>query len=326
MKIFQEESKAVVQLVTKTVVFFMLVGTCLNTKAKPQKNFDINETAKNEIINYCARDVVDPFFLKETAATEYRYNKSDYIGGGAVSYFGVSSHNHPLGHPEYAEIEKSFYAFRPTHVLFEGTTIGRGITINSPRDSAIEDRYEVGLTIWLGLRAQVAVSGWDSELAETIADLNQYYPPRLVQGFYTLRFVSAEKDLGGHTGAALERRAVWKMKMLAEFARSEGIDYPMRTLEDLEKATKEVNPTITWSQVRNNWFNPFNWTKGQPWELYNFINRRENLFRNRVAYEKIARLVVDGKRVFIVAGRTHVPQHQPALDCVAKELAKRANG
>jgi hypothetical protein len=127
--------------------------------ANEKNNPNLIELKKQEIINFCAKQVVDSFRLKETPDTKYQYDKTGFVGGGAISYFGVSSHNHPLRRPEYAQIEKTFLDFKPSHVFFEGSFLGARITKDSSKDAEILYRYEMGLTIWLGLQTNAVVAG-----------------------------------------------------------------------------------------------------------------------------------------------------------------------
>lgn len=234
----------------------------------------------------------------------------DLVGptGGALVYIGTT-HPSSASSPEYDAIIRAYRQFRPTAVFFEGCCLVRAESEDSAR--AI---HETALVQHLATRDGIRpVSLEPSEISLRLALLEDF-PTLDVQLFYLLRDIAQERERRDAHGAVLRRRAEWYLT--EQLNMSDALPtWPLRTLDDVDRALQARWPGYSWGSIPLDWFTPYVNADSVGPPLFHEINRLENKHRNATMYARLAAATLRGERVFAAVGRSHVALQADALRC-----------
>lgn len=206
-------------------------------------------------------------------------------GNGALVFYGAHHANDPA-HPQLADIERRWSAFKPTVALHEGRS--RGFFI-SPLFDRLEGKGEPKMVHELARRDRVPMYTLEPAYAAEVAQLIGTYTPEQVALFFFTRVYWGESG-----GKANERLA---KHLLAKRTDVEGLRGALRTLDDVDRIWKrDFAGHGDWRTL-----------KGEPDGTY--LGDIADASR-RVRGEHMARTIVDlvrrGERVFAVVGSGNV--------------------
>ncbi len=231
--------------------------------------------------------------------------------GGRLFYYGAR-HSADAADPQLDEIERAWNAVKPTLAFYEGP--------NRPapasREEAIRQTGESGFVRYLAARDGVALASLEPSPQEESEYVSKQYPADQVELFYVLREAARLRERRGLKGEEL-KQAVGKL--LERVAAMAGGKAAFTTLEGLDAAYRRYWTTpADWGDAPQDWFDPLK-TSGQTGGRFtNDINRLSSEYRNLHMYAALSRAALEGKRVFAVVGRNHVPLQAAALRCALK--------
>lgn len=257
----------------------------------------------------CAREIVDYAQWTEAAAQQW-----DYRGEGVVMI--GAEHLRDPGHPQFAHIEAVFTATRPTLVLYEGPDRG----IGSDAADTIRTRGESGYARYLAAGAGAKVASFEPSPAEQFEMLARRFPADQVLLFFTLREISRLRDRENLSGAALDATVA---ALLGKLGGMMSVALPFSDIAGLDAATRRYWPERDWRTLPADWFSPLADDARNGSIFTAAINRAVSDDRNHHIFGLILEAIGKGERVFVVAGRNHVPMVAPALDCMIAAPSKR---
>lgn len=271
--------------------------------AARQKGAEVNavERCAEGLVRYADWPALkDPAFSLELAAAS----------GGRLRYFGAA-HSADPADAQFAEIEKAWDALKPTVAFYEGPNR----PVAPTPEETIRQAGESGFVRFLAKRDGVAFLTLEPSPQEEAAFVSKKYPAEQVMLFYVLRETARlrerrklpEAELKAAVASLLEKAS--KMTGLAAFT----------TLEGLEAAYRRHWTTpANWWEAPQQWFDPLESSQETGGLFTNDINRLSSEYRNLHMYTALASAALEGKRVFAVVGRNHVPMQAPALRCAVK--------
>ena len=212
-------------------------------------------------------------------------------GDGALFYYGAR-HTFDPEDPQIAEIEAAWTRFRPDIAFNEG-----GFPpYQKTRDDAVTKGGESSLVRFLAMRDDVPTTTLDPLRAEEVAALASRFTREKVKTFLLLR--SANHFIDRHGAEKVDDEI---SRVLAIHDQTPGLRGTPRTVE-------EFRALVDLSSVRREWFDP---AKTGTW--FNDISRASSDYRDRHMVDFLTRHARDGRRVFAVAGGSHVFMQEPAL-------------
>lgn len=260
----------------------------------------------------CAMSVMDPAEWELSQSEDWVIELEGVNSGASLKYIGAR-HKQPKTHEQYGKIARGFHALNPTIVFHEGSANYKAKSV----DDAISRGGEIGYLQFLAKSNGIPFYSMDLNLVERIRALVQEYDAREVQLFIVLRYIAGQVNQG-FTGAALERRALWKAKQVKSIGAQIGINFPIDNLTTLQFGVNQYWPELKWFEVRPEWFTPLNRPGAGKAIIFHEINQAEGRARNREMYASIGAAYLAGERVFAVVGRNHVPLQRPALKCLER--------
>jgi len=218
---------------------------------------------------------------------------------GKLLYYGAF-HSVNLQHPQFAEIEQRWTAFRPTLALCEGSMW----PLEATRDEAIRKHGEQGLLRFLAARDSVPIKCIE--------------PPRLVRAKYLRKYFSAEQVkiylilLQARINQTLERDPndlSDARRFLVIMQKFKSFRFPPHKLADVEEIVSRLFPELKdWRTISDDYF--YNVEKGK---FLPRIHRKLMDYRDQHMLQKLFKELGKGHRVFAVVGRSHVVMQEPVL-------------
>ncbi len=215
------------------------------------------------------------------------------------------------GDPQFAEIEKAWDALKPTVAFYEGPNR----PVAGSAEETIRQAGESGFVRFLAKRDGVTFLTLEPSPQEEAAFVSKKYPAEQVMLFYVLRETARlrerrklpEAELKAAVAGLLEKAS--KMTGLAAFTTLEGLEAAYR---------RHWTAPANWWEAPQQWFDPLKSSQETGGLFTNDINRLSSEYRNLHMYTALAYAALEGKRVFAVVGRNHVPMQAQALRCAVK--------
>ena len=220
---------------------------------------------------------------------------------GELFYFGAE-HSACPQHPQMTQIEEAWSSFKPDIAFSEG-----GVWPLMPtRDEAISNFGEGGLLRFLAARDSVPIFSLEPSRVEEVLKLRREFDPEAIKLFYVLRQVMQYRRGKVYDEADLDAYAT---EVLHVFSRVAGMDSPPQNLAEFEMACPRRFPHLRdWRQSPSDWFDPL-----ADVSITNRISRAVGRIRDVHMVKLLAEEVQQGRRVFAVAGYTHVVMQEKAL-------------
>jgi hypothetical protein len=212
-------------------------------------------------------------------------------GDGALFYYGAR-HTFDAEDPQIAQIEAEWTRFRPDIAFNEGGSP----PFQKTRDDAVSKGGESSFVRYLAMRDDVPTTTLDPSRAEEVAALATRFSREKVKTYFLVR--GAMQFIERH---GTERVDDEINRILAIYDATPGLRGSPRTVE-------ELRAIFDLSAVQREWFDP---AKTGTW--MNDISRASSDYRDQHMVEFLTRHARDGRRVFAVAGGSHVFMQEPAL-------------
>ena len=236
---------------------------------------------------YAAREHVVPYVIDIT-----------HHSGGRLVYVGSRHLNDPE-HLELKLIETLWGQVVPELALNEG---GDPPSLDD-REAAIRKFGEPGLVRHLAKRDGVPVRSFDPSWAEEVAELGSSFDCESLRLFYAFRQASHHNRNRVEPIEDLMKRVFAMLDSIPE------LRCGPRTLDGLRAEYAERFPGRDGLEsIAPEWFDP---VRHDHW--LNEIARASSELRDRYIIEELTRPVLEGKRVFAVAGASHVVMQEELI-------------
>jgi hypothetical protein len=224
----------------------------------------------------------------------FPYVASISKAGGHLVYFG-SEHTRDPANPQLRQIEREFQRTKPDLVFVEG-----GSPPVLPSDNEAVRRFgEMGWVTQLAARRGITAESLDPPFSREIAQLRPQFPEEQLKLFYALRQIPHFRP-----ELPVERQAKWWLDQLS----IQGLNCAPHTVEELKFAAGRMLPGIQWDKPGATLFDPTR-TDGPT----NAIARASMNVRDEFMLKKIGAALASGRRVFAIAGGSHVIRQERAL-------------
>jgi hypothetical protein len=243
----------------------------------------------------------NPLFLLELPANS----------GGKLFYYGAA-HSTDLNHKQFREIEEAWTKTKPEIAFYEGPNR----PIFDSRDETIQKTGESGFVRFLAKRDNVPFVTLEPSPTEEFKFIQQKYSFEQTMLFFILRETARLRERQNLPEDKLKQAV---SQLLQRARKIEGLENIPADLSEIEAAYKRYWTTpANWWEAPQAWFDPLKKSKDTGGIFTNEINKRSSEFRNLYMYQSLAKKVLEGKRVFAVVGRNHVPMQALALKCALK--------
>ena len=233
-------------------------------------------------------------------------------GRGRLIYFGAR-HAYEPNDPQLAQIERLWATFKPEAAFFEGADPESMPPAVKSRE---EVRGESGLVLFLAARDGLPVRTLEPPRGDEVALLLKRYSPEEVKVFYVLRQIPQFRS-GTHT----ESIETYAENVLGWLSSGPELKGAPRSVAELKSSSARLFPQLAdWRDVPQAWFDP---VPAPPPTYLNDVSRRLSELRDRHMLTLLSGQVAQGKRVFAVAGASHVVMQERALRAALK--ARRQN-
>lgn len=231
--------------------------------------------------------------------------------GGRLYYFGAEHVTDPAN-PQFEAIERAWNTLRPTVAYYEGPNRPLAET----RDETIKQTGESGFLRFLAKRDGVPIASLEPSPLEEAAHIMRKFPAEQVMLFYVLRETARLRERRKLPEAELKAAVA---QLLERVSKMKGFEGAFTNLDELERAYRKYwTSPANWWEAPQQWFAPGKSSKETGGIFTNDINTMSSEYRNRHMYRSLAGATLEGKRVFAVVGRNHVPMQIPALRCAIK--------
>jgi len=231
--------------------------------------------------------------------------------GGRLVYVG-SRHSIDPTAPQFGEFEKAWNDFKPTMAFFEGG----GHSVEATRDESIVKDAESGLVRFLAARDKVPATSLEPKRQDEVDYLLTKFSAEQVKLFYVLRVIQEERVTYKRPEAELKARLA---SVLDRFSKFKGLDAVVRNAGEFEAAYRRYwNSSGNWWEAPAAWFDPRSSSSQTGGVFTNEVNQESSSFRNLNMYTVLAKATLEGKKVFAIVGRDHIPMQEPALRCALK--------
>lgn len=231
--------------------------------------------------------------------------------GGRLSYFGAEHATDPAL-AQFAEIERAWNALKPTVAYYEGPNRPLAET----KDETIRQTGESGFVRFLAKRDGVPVVSLEPSPADEAAHVMRKFSPEQVFLFYVLRETARLRERRKLPEAELKAAVA---QLLERAAQMKGFEGAFTNVAGLETAYRKYwTSPANWWEAPQAWFDPGKSSKETGGIFTNDINTMSSEYRDLHMYRSLAGATLEGKRVFAVVGRNHVPMQAPALRCAIK--------
>lgn len=224
-----------------------------------------------------------------------------------LEYMGVEHTTDPA-HPQLAEMERRWNAFKPTVAYFEGPKR----PLPATRDEVVRLTGESGFVRYLAARDNVPVVSLEPSPADELAYVSQRFSAEQVALFYTLREAARLRE---RQKQSPEQIAAKIDEMLAKIAAMPGFTSPFHASADVAKAyARYWTSPANWWDAPQAWFDPLKPSSATGGIFTNEINAASSHFRNVHMVAKLIAAAKQGK-TFAAVGRNHVIAQGAALRC-----------
>jgi hypothetical protein len=286
----------------KHLAFILLLSAPISALAQQQQQQpsrpEFDSRCSHRLIPYADWPRVEkPNFLLDLATSR-----------GRIYYFGAEHLTDP-SHPQFAEIEKAWSAVSPTVAFYEGPNR----PIAATGEETIKQAGESGYVRFLATRDGVPFLSLEPSPQDEAAYIMKRYPAEQVLLFYVLRETSRLRDRQKLSEADLKKAVAQLLERVSKLKGAEGV---IPNIDALDTAYKKYwSEPAQWWQAPTNWFDPAKSSAETGGKFTNEINRASSEYRNLHMYHTLAGAALEGKKVFAVVGRNHVPMQEKALRC-----------
>lgn len=231
--------------------------------------------------------------------------------GGRLYYFGAEHATDPA-HAQFAEIERAWNALKPAVAYYEGPNR----PVAETKDETIRQTGESGFVRFLAKRDGVPFVSLEPSPVEEAAHVSRKFTPEQVMLFYVLRETARLRERRKLPEAELKAAVA---QLIERAAKMKGFEGAFTDVAGLETAYRKYwTSPANWWEAPQAWFDPLKSSKETGGIFTNDINAMSSEFRNLHMYRALAGATLEGKRVFAVVGRNHVPMQTPALRCAIR--------
>jgi hypothetical protein len=232
-------------------------------------------------------------------------------GGGRLYYFGAE-HSADPAHAQFAEIERAWDALKPSVAFYEGPNR----PISETKDETIRQTGESGFVRYLAKRDGVPVVSLEPSPADEAAYVMRKFSAEQVMLFYVLRETARLRERRKLPEAELKAAVA---QLLERASKMKGFEGAFTDVAGLETAYRKYwTSPANWWEAPQAWFAPGKSSQETGGIFTNDINTLSSEYRDLHMYKSLAGATLEGKRVFAVVGRNHVPMQSPALRCAIK--------
>lgn len=233
-------------------------------------------------------------------------------GGGQLLYLGAR-HSLDPSDPEFADFEKAWNNFKPTIAFYEGGAVSHPMIAS--RDEAIKSSGEPGLVMFLAARDKIGAVSLEPSRQDEVNYLLRKFSAEQVKLFYVLRVIAEDRERYQHSEADLRAEVG---RVLDRFSKFKGLENVVRNAAELDIVYQRYWKTSEWWKAPADWFDPRKSSAETGGAFTNEINQESSGYRDLHMFEVLVKAALDGKRVFAIVGRDHVPMQAPALRCALK--------
>lgn len=221
-------------------------------------------------------------------------------GGGALLFLGTE-HAFDPSHPQFADILAAWRQFKAQVVLVEG---GQWPSLSNP-DEAIRKFGEMGYVTHLASTRRLPLASIEPPFGDEVAFMTQRFDPTTVKLFYALRVVPQWRATGLDVDKAMER-------LLQEPRFSMRGGWPESSeirVTELDALLRKQNLNISsWRDVTYEMLD-----SESKQSSFRDIARASTDYRNQHMARVIVAALRSGKKVFVIAGNSHLRDLQPML-------------
>lgn len=230
---------------------------------------------------------------------------------GRLYFFGAEHSSDP-GNPQFAEIEKSWNAVKPTVAFYEGPNR----PIAATPEETIKQAGESGFVRFLAARDGVPIMSLEPSPQDEVKFILKKFSLEQTALFFILREAARLRERRKLSEPEI-RAAI--TQLLARAAQAKIFESPFTNLAEVEAAYQRywTNPPQWW-QAPSAWFDPLKSSAETGGIFTNEINQMSSGYRNMNMYTVLSTAALEGKKVFAVVGRNHVPMQAEALRCALK--------
>ena len=288
----------------KDMVSFFLTLFLIAASAVPQSaTGDQLSDCSKRVVPYPERGKIqNPVFMLDLTSPK----------GGRLLYIGAARHSRDPNDSEFSEFEKAWNDFKPTAAFFEGPG-----ELGAPsRDEAIKNDGEPGLIRFMAARDKVPAASLEPSRQDEVNYLLTKFSAEQVKLFYVLRIIAEDRVESKLSEAELRAEVAGLLKY---FSKLKGLEGVVRNTDELAAAYSRYWKTPqNWWEAPSGWFNPLKSSSQTGGVFTNEVNQASSSFRDINMYTALAKAALEGKRVFAVVGRDHIPMQEAALRCALK--------
>ncbi len=251
-------------------------------------------------VSYSPTEVQGPIVLRGWPEHDriYQQTQFPYVCSfsnekGAIEYIGAR-HTIDATEPQLTEIERKWAKFKPTVALCEG----RARAFRYARRRSTGRLSESDLTRILARQSGIPLFTLEPTYEVEVARLLEYFEPRLVATYFTLRVYSSESDPANQPQ---DRLALHLMKKRMDVR---GLPHAFATVDELDTYWKQEFPdSPDWRTLKN--------TEEIP-KLRN-VGDVSRQVRGEHMVRSLVELANKGERVIAVVGASHVIRQELVL-------------
>ncbi|MEQ8423032.1 MAG: hypothetical protein RIB64_23725 [Arenibacter algicola] len=254
----------------------------------------------------------------ETDSTIWQIELKDAATIATLMYYGAS-HSKDISHPQFQEIVDKWNSDKFDIALFEGPNRG----ILSTKEETIANLGESGYVRYLANEKNIPVSTLEPSPISEIEYLSTLFPIDQIKLFFLLREAQRVRET---LGMDKDQIIDYMEKLLVKANAIPQLENTITTISGLEKAyIKYWGDKGEWWQAPSAWFTPSGNSLETGGIFTNEINKFSSEFRNLHMVQLISSLLSEGKKIFAVVGRNHVPMQADALACEWGKLISISN-
>jgi len=265
-------------------------------------------------LDKCQEKIIDSYHWMQDDNQQWDLHLIDRNKAAELQIYG-GQHSYDPEDPFYQRVMWNYFKSSVEIAFFEG----EGVFKDGTLIEAIQSGTEPFFLQWLARKSGVPAVSWEMPTDQVFVALTRKFGADEILMFQTLREASFEKNKRAANVEQLNRRTAWYLERNIATMRKLEIQATIQTMDDLALRLKDLMPGVSWLDVSATWFTPFPSSNGEA-ELFHDINRFENSLRSRWAFRKVGAELLAGKKVFMTAGRNHVPLQKPAFECLFNEI------
>lgn len=257
----------------------------------------------------CADKLIKYNEYKETQGENYLL-KINHPRGGALLYFGAQHSDKPADE-QFTEIKNAYIDFKPEIVFYEGPKRPLG----KDEEETIRLFGESGFIRFLAAKDSIPVASLEPNPLNEFKYILKKFTPEQAVLFYVLREASRLRERKNASASEISENIT---QLFSRMPRFEGLT--IKNINDLEKAYNNYwKEPAKWYDAPSSWFDPLKTSEETGGIFTNELNAESSHYRNIHMLEVLTKAVKEGKKVFAVVGRNHVPMQREALKCALQE-------